>query len=58
MHLGSFARWQTSHVRRTANEAAHRLAKLATTSVMDRSRRDESPECIFDIVQVENNVST
>jgi L-rhamnose mutarotase len=36
-----------------ANEAAHRLAKMATTNVNNRIWRDYTPNCISDIVLME-----
>jgi ribonuclease HI len=51
--LDGFIRWKCNHVRREANEAAHRLAKAATMDVSDRIWRDTTPNCISDIVLME-----
>jgi hypothetical protein len=39
-------KWEVCHVKRTTNEAAHRLAKVAL------SLGENHPECICDIVSI------
>jgi hypothetical protein len=43
-------RWKVSHVTRTANEVAHRLAKFALFLGEERLWCEEYPPCIHDIV--------
>jgi hypothetical protein len=51
--LQQINRWAVSHVRRTANEAAHNLAKLALSSSEERLWTDDFPLCVQDIVIAE-----
>jgi hypothetical protein len=51
--LQSFPSWKCDFVHREANEAAHRLAKAATTYISDRMRWNYTPYCISDIILVE-----
>jgi ribonuclease HI len=43
-------KWEVSHVRRTANEAAHTLAKLALTMSEERLWTEDFPSCVRNIV--------
>ncbi|XP_059436227.1 uncharacterized protein LOC132169166 [Corylus avellana] len=54
--LRSFSSWRCNFVYRNANEAAHRLAKAAITDISDRIWRDTTPNCIRDIVLMEQSV--
>jgi ribonuclease HI len=45
--------WKVSHVKRTANEVAHRLAKYALFFGEERLWCEEYPPCIHDIVTTE-----
>jgi ribonuclease HI len=51
--LHSLTSWKCTFVNREANEAAHRLARAAITNVSDRFWRDSTPNCISDIVLME-----
>lgn len=51
----SFSHWQCSHVSRTANTAAHLLAKEALRSDSDRSWEDVTLDCIDVVVNTELN---
>jgi hypothetical protein len=51
--LNSFQSWQVSHVRREANEVAHRLAKVAITQSLNYVWRDSPPSFIHSIVLAE-----
>jgi hypothetical protein len=51
--LQSFPSWKCDFVHREANEAAHRLAKAATTYISDRMWWNYTPDCISDIILVE-----
>jgi ribonuclease HI len=51
--LRSFRQWRVSHVRRTANAAAHGLAKEATMRQLEKIWMEESPECISRTIGLE-----
>jgi ribonuclease HI len=51
--LHSLTSWKCTFVNREANEAAHGLARAAITNVSDRFWRDSTPNCISDIVLME-----
>jgi hypothetical protein len=53
--LNSFPHWQSGHVSREANKAAHTLAKEAITQCVVRTWRDSTPINIFDIVALEQS---
>ena len=42
--------WKACHVKRSANEAAHRLAKLALTMCEERIWREDYPLCVQNVV--------
>jgi ribonuclease HI len=42
--------WKACHVKRSANEATHRLAKLALTMCEERLWRENYPLCVQDVV--------
>jgi hypothetical protein len=48
--LNMSIRWEANHVKRSANEAAHHLAKLALHSSEKQVWYDERPNCIHEIV--------
>jgi hypothetical protein len=51
--LGAFRSWSICHVRREANQVVHDLAKVATSTSIDRIWIEETPNiCIYDIVTV------
>jgi ribonuclease HI len=51
--LCSLSRWKCVFIHWEANEAAHRLAKAAVTDISDIIWRGEIPNCISDIVLME-----
>jgi hypothetical protein len=51
--LQFLSRWVCAFTKREANEAAHRLAKRAISNVNDRIWRNQIPDCISDIVLME-----
>jgi hypothetical protein len=51
--LQSFLQWKCVYVKWLANMAAHRLAKLATSYVIDRLWDSKIPECISDAICME-----
>jgi hypothetical protein len=51
--LQSFPSWSCGFVHREANEAAHRLAKAANINISDRMWRNQTPDCISDIILME-----
>ena len=51
--LHNFMYCEINHVSREANYAIHNLAKLAAQSGLERQWKDDSPDCIFEIIQVE-----
>ena len=51
--LHSLTSWKCTFVNQKANDAAHTLAKVAITNVGDRIWRDSTPNCINDIVLME-----
>jgi hypothetical protein len=53
-HLQQIQRWKICHVRRTANEAAHNLAKFAISVGEERVWTEDCPLCIRDIVTSES----
>jgi ribonuclease HI len=50
--LSHVPEWRVQHVRRTANTAAHRIARLAVVHGENRIWRDEFPICIEEDVTV------
>ena len=51
--LKSFRRWDIRHVKRTANGAAHGLAKATVRELGERIWIEEIPSTIYDIVTIE-----
>ncbi|XP_059436609.1 uncharacterized protein LOC132169617 [Corylus avellana] len=51
--LLTLPRWNCVFVSHEANEEAHRMAKVATTDVNDRIWRGTTPNCISDIILME-----
>lgn len=51
--LNTFHGWEVRYVKREANKAAHNLAKEATRTMMDRIWLEETPNSIFDTVNLE-----
>ena len=49
--------WEIRHVRRTANEVAHRVAKMAVSSNVNHLWLKMIPPCIRDIVMAESAFS-
>jgi hypothetical protein len=45
--------WEICHVRRTANEAAHKVAKIAVSQNVNQLWLTTTPLCIKDIVMAE-----
>jgi hypothetical protein len=52
--LNSIDKWEVQHVKRSGNEAAHRLAKLALSIREEEFWRLECPPCIQDLVLAES----
>ncbi|XP_059451110.1 uncharacterized protein LOC132181902 [Corylus avellana] len=50
--------WKIEYVSRRNNSAAHRLAKEATTDIIDRNWLEKTPECICDIILMEKSSSS
>jgi ribonuclease HI len=48
------SQWKCVFVPREANQAAHRLAKAATTDIIDKIWRYEIPDCICDVLPMES----
>jgi hypothetical protein len=44
------SQWQFTFVRRNGNLAAHTLSKFATLYALDRTWRDERPDCIKETI--------
>ena len=51
--LQKITRWRCVFIKREANEAAHRLAKRATTNIKNRIWRNQIPDYINDVVLME-----
>jgi hypothetical protein len=51
--LQGFHQWRMSFIRREGNKAAHVLAKLATTVEIDQLWINKAPDCIQDIILIE-----
>ena len=51
--LQKFMYCEINHVSHKANYVAHNLAKLAAQSSFERQWKDESPNCILEIIRVE-----
>jgi hypothetical protein len=45
--------WKIDFVRRESNSAAHSLAKLAVRNDVERTSKEELPDCIRDTVLLE-----
>jgi hypothetical protein len=54
--LQAFLQWNCVHVKRTANMADHRLAKLATIDIIDRLWNSRVPDCISNVILMEQVV--
>jgi ribonuclease HI len=52
--LQTVPQWRCVFVHREANQAAHRLAKAATTNIIDKIWRFEVPDCICDALPMES----
>lgn len=52
----SLLQWRVSHVRRKANETAHRLANSALLVIDEVIHIEEAPQCASDIVMSEHIV--
>jgi hypothetical protein len=53
--LQTFLSWSYGFVHREAHEAAYRLAKVANINISDRMGRDQTPDCISDIILMERS---
>ena len=51
--LGFLKNWRMEHVKREANVATHRLAKVTIRNPIERIWLEEPPSCIFDIIILE-----
>jgi ribonuclease HI len=51
--LKTFRWWDIGHIKRTANGAAHGLAKAAVKDLGERTWLEEIPSTIYDIVTIE-----
>lgn len=56
--LQSFIQWKCVHVKLYANMVAHKLAKLATTDIIDRLWDSRIPDCISDVILMEQVASS
>jgi ribonuclease HI len=54
--LQAFSEWKCVHVNRTANAAAHNLAKTATCDIIDRTWNYCIPDCIRDVILMDNSI--
>jgi hypothetical protein len=48
--LTSFPTWKCSHMNRTLNNAAHRLARVVIQHVTDHIWKEEILDCIRDVI--------
>ncbi|XP_059436709.1 uncharacterized protein LOC132169743 [Corylus avellana] len=48
--LLAFTEWKCVHINRTANNVVHKLAKMATSDIIDRTWTLCIPDCIRDVI--------
>jgi hypothetical protein len=53
--LKGFYQWRISYINREGNQAAHGLSKLATTEEIDYLWINKVPDCIQDIILIEQH---
>ena len=56
--LHNFTHWTMAYVKRGVNQAAHMVARMATTQVIDRMWNSDFPECIRKICDSERAALT
>jgi hypothetical protein len=56
--LLTFAHWEVQYVSRDTNFAAHNLAKLAARLGIERKELGEIPDCILEIILIEQSALT
>jgi ribonuclease HI len=53
--LQDFSQWKMTFTHREGNKAAHALSKIATTAVANKLWINETPDCIHDIILMEQH---